>query len=103
MPGKRGRLLQKLYRLLQSTSDSAVLQNIYNNRLETVKISDIIRPGKDEYFGRFYVVIKVNLREKNYECIYSNNHDVYEQVKTAESYDDFIKNMQKNIFVKQTG
>ena len=67
------------------------LQNIYNNRLETVKISDIIRPGKDEYFGRFYVVIKVNLREKNYECIYSNNHDVYEQVKTAESYDDFIK------------
>ena len=67
------------------------LQNIYNNRLESVKISDIIRPGKDEYFGRFYVVIKVNLREKNYECIYSNNHDVYEQVKTAESYDDFIK------------
>ena len=67
------------------------LQNIYNNRLESVKISDIIRPGKDEYFGRFYVVIKVNLREKNYECIYSHNHDVYEQVKTAESYDDFIK------------
>ena len=67
------------------------LQNIYNNRLESVKISDIIRPGKDEYFGRFYVVIKVNLREKNYECIYSHNHDVYEQVKAAESYDDFIK------------
>ena len=67
------------------------LQNIYNNRLESVKISDIIRPGKDEYFGRFYVVIKVNLREKDYECIYSHNHDVYEQVKTAESYDDFIK------------
>ena len=67
------------------------LQNIYNNRLESVKISDIIRLGKDEYFGRFYVVIKVNLREKNYECIYSHNHDVYEQVKTAESYDDFIK------------
>ena len=67
------------------------LQNIYNNRLESVKISDIIRLGKDEYFGRFYVVIKVNLREKNYECIYSHNYDVYEQVKTAESYDDFIK------------
>ena len=48
------------------------LQNIYNNRLESVKISDIIRPGKDEYLGKF-------------------NHDVYEQVKTAESYDDFIK------------
>ena len=67
------------------------LQNIYNNRLESVKISDIIRPGKDEYLGRFYVIIKVNLREKDYECIYSHNHDVYEQVKTAESYDDFIK------------
>ena len=67
------------------------LQNIYNNRLESVKISDIIRPGKDEYLGKFYVIIKVNLREKDYECIYSHNHDVYEQVKTAESYDDFIK------------
>ena len=29
------------------------LQNTYNNRLENVKISDIIQPGKDEYFGRF--------------------------------------------------
>ena len=67
------------------------LQNIYNNRLESVKISDIIRSGKDEYLGKFYVIIKVNLREKDYECIYSHNHDVYEQVKTAESYDDFIK------------
>ncbi|WP_243112128.1 RrF2 family transcriptional regulator [Dorea sp. OM07-5] len=67
------------------------LQNIYNNRLESVKISDIIRPGKDEYLGKFYVIIKVNLREKDYECIYSHNHDVYEQVKIAESYDDFIK------------
>ena len=67
------------------------LQNIYNNRLESVKISDIIRPGKDEYLGKFYVIIKVNLREKDYECIYSHNYDVYEQVKTAESYDDFIK------------
>ena len=67
------------------------LQNIYNNLLESVKISDIIRPGKDEYLGKFYVIIKVNLREKDYECIYSHNHDVYEQVKTAESYDDFIK------------
>ena len=71
------------------------LQNIYNNRLESVKISDIIRPGKDEYLGKFYVIIKVNLREKDYECIYSHNHDVYEQVKTAESYDDFIKKYAK--------
>ena len=39
------------------------LQNTYNNRLENVKISDIIRPGKDEYFGRFYIILKVNLAE----------------------------------------
>lgn len=68
------------------------LQNTCNNRLENVKISDIICPGKDEYFGRFYVVIKVNLKEKSYDCIYSHNHDVYEEVKTAGSYDEFIKN-----------
>lgn len=49
------------------------LQNTYNNRLENVKISDIIRPGKDEYFGRFYIILKVNLAENSYECIYSHN------------------------------
>ena len=47
------------------------LQNTYNNSLENVKISDIIQPGKDEYFGRFYVVIKLNLKDQTYECIYS--------------------------------
>ena len=67
------------------------LQNTFNNRLENVMISDIIHPGKDEYFGRFYVILKVDLKNDSYECIYSHNHDVYEQVKTAESYDDFIK------------
>lgn len=67
------------------------LQNTYNNRLESVKISDIICPGQDEYFGRFYVVVKVNLREQSYECIYSHNHDVYEEVKTADTYDEFIE------------
>ena len=61
------------------------LQNIYNNRLESVKISDIIRPGKDEYLGKFYVIIKVNLREKDYECIYSHNHDDFIK-KYAEKY-----------------
>ena len=43
------------------------LQNTYNNRLENVKISDIIQPGKDEYFGCFYVVIKLNLKDQTYE------------------------------------
>ena len=36
------------------------------------EISDIIQPGKDEYFGRFYVVIKLNLKDQTYECIYSH-------------------------------
>ena len=44
------------------------LQNTYNNRLENVKISDIIQPGKDEYFGRFYVAIKLNLKDQTYIC-----------------------------------
>ena len=67
------------------------LQNIYNNRLENVKISDIIRPGKDEYFGRFYIILKVNLAENSYECIYSHNRGIYDDVKTAGTYDDFLK------------
>ena len=45
------------------------------------------------------MIIKVNLREKDYECIYSHNHDVYEQVKTAESYDDFIKKICGKIYL----
>lgn len=76
------------------------LQNTCNNRLESVKISDIISPGKDEYFGRFYVVIKVDLKEKNYDCIYSHNHDVYEEVKKAGSYDEFIQNYAESYICK---
>ena len=48
------------------------LQNTFNNRLENVMISDIIHPGKDEYFGRFYVILKVDLKNDSYECIYSH-------------------------------
>lgn len=67
------------------------LQNIYNNRLENVKISDIIRPGKDEYFGRFYIIIKVDLKGNSYECIYSHEQDIYDEVKSAVTYDEFLK------------
>lgn len=67
------------------------LQNNYNNRLENVKISDIIRPGKDEYYGRFYVVIKVNLEKKSCECIYSHKHDVYEEVNKIATYDEVVE------------
>ena len=42
----------KIHKILLS------LQNTYNNKLESVKVSDVIRPGEDEYFGRFYVVLK---------------------------------------------
>ena len=48
------------------------LQNTYNNKLESVKVSDVIRPGEDEYFGRFYVVLKLNLKEKKLRvCIFT--------------------------------
>lgn len=67
------------------------LQNTYNNRLENVKISDIIQPGKDEYFGRFYVVIKLNLKDQTYECIYSHVHEVYDKVSDSATYDEFIR------------
>lgn len=55
------------------------VQNTFNNKLENIKVSDLIRPGKDEYFGRFYVVLKVNLKKNSYECVYSHNQDVYDQ------------------------
>ena len=67
------------------------LQNTYNNSLENVKISDIIQPGKDEYFGRFYVVIKLNLKDQTYECIYSHVHEVYDKVSASASYGEFVK------------
>ena len=66
------------------------LQNTYNNKLESVKVSDVIRPGEDEYFGRFYVVLKLNLKEKSYECVYSHIREVYEKVRKTKSYEEFI-------------
>ena len=66
------------------------LQNTYNNKLESVKVSDVIRPGEDEYFGRFYVVLKLNLKDKSYECVYSHIREVYEKVRNTESYEEFI-------------
>ena len=74
----------KIHKILLS------LQNTYNNKLESVKVSDVIRPGEDEYFGRFYVVLKLNLKEKSYECVYSHIREVYEKVKNTESYEEFI-------------
>ena len=74
----------KIHKILLS------LQNTYNNKLESVKVSDVIRPGEDEYFGRFYVVLKLNLKEKSYECVYSHIRDVYEKVRKTESYEEFI-------------
>lgn len=32
-------------------------------------------------FGRFYVVLKLNLKTNVYECIYSHNQEVYEIAK----------------------
>lgn len=74
----------KIHKILLS------LQNTYNNKLESVKVSDVIRPGEDEYFGRFYVVLKLNLKEKSYECVYSHIREVYEKVGKTKSYEEFI-------------
>ena len=74
----------KIHKILLS------LQNTYNNKSESVKVSDVIRPGEDEYFGRFYVVLKLNLKKKSYECVYSHIREVYEKVRKAESYEEFI-------------
>ena len=74
----------KIHKILLS------LQNTYNNKLESVKVSDVIRPGEDEYFGRFYVVLKLNLKEKSYECVYSHIREVYEKVRKTKSYEEFI-------------
>ena len=74
----------KIHKILLS------LQNTYNNKLESVKVSDVIRPGEDEYFGRFYVVLKLNLKKKSYECVYSHIREVYEKVRKTESYEEFI-------------
>ena len=74
----------KIHKILLS------LQNTYNNKLASVKVSDVIRPGEDEYFGRFYVVLKLNLKEKSYECVYSHIREVYEKVRKTKSYEEFI-------------
>lgn len=66
------------------------LQSTCNNRLENIMISDIIHQGRDEYFGRFYVVMKVDLNEKTYECVYSHSREIYEQVARTASYEAFI-------------
>lgn len=76
------------------------LQNTCSNKLESVKVSDVIHPGKDEYFGRFYVVLKLNLEKKSYECIYSHIQDVYEEVRKTESYEEFISRyIEKYVYV----
>ena len=67
------------------------LQNTYTNRMESVRISDIIQPGKDEHFDRFYVVIKVNLSKKSFECIYSHDHEVQKEIAAVESYDELLE------------
>ena len=37
-------------------------------------------------FGRFYVVLKLNLKTNGYECIYSHNQEVYEIAKKIQKY-----------------
>ena len=39
----------------------------------------------------FYVVIKLNLKDQTYECIYSHVHEVYDKVSASASYGEFVK------------
>jgi len=55
-------------------------------------VSDIISSGKDDYFGRFYVVMKVDLDENSYECIYSHSREVSREIPENGLYGDFVKN-----------
>ena len=46
--------------------------------------------GKEEHFEPSYAVIKVNLSDKSYECLYSRHHSVYQGIKKAETYDECL-------------
>lgn len=67
------------------------LQNTLNNRLENVRISDIVKPGRDEYFGRFYVILKVNLQDDTYKCIYSHCKEVEIEMEEQQKYTMFVQ------------
>ena len=54
------------------------VQETYQDSLQNVKVADIIRPEKEEHFEPSYAVIKVNLSDKSYECLYSRHHSVYQ-------------------------
>ena len=45
----------------------------------------------NEDFGRFYVVLKLDLKKNSYECIYSHDQEVYGIVRKTEDYDTFIQ------------
>lgn len=58
--------------------------------MQQITATDPLERNEDR-FGEFYVVLKLGLKEKSYECVYSHKHAVYEEVKKAESYDEFMK------------
>lgn len=66
------------------------VQETYQDSLQNVKVADIIRPEKEEHFEPSYAVIKVNLSDKSYECLYSRHHSVYQGIKKAETYDECL-------------
>lgn len=68
------------------------IQNTFNNRLENVTISDIVKTGKDESYGRFYVILKIDLENNSYECIYSHCKEIKNEIKASKNYTNFIEN-----------
>lgn len=37
-----------------------------------------------------YIILKVDLQHKKYDCVYSQDHAIYEEVEKTRSYDTFI-------------
>lgn len=63
---------------------------LINQSLDRAKILNFIKSEDEKDFGQFYVVLKLNLKKKDYECVYSHIQDVYKEVKETESYEEFI-------------
>ncbi len=48
------------------------LQNTYNNKLESVKVSDVIRPGRRLIFWKILCCIKTELKGKKLRvCVFT--------------------------------
>lgn len=61
---------------------------LINQSLDRAKRLNFIKSEDEKDFGQFYVVLKLNLKKKDYECVYSHIQDVYKEVKAKISRRD---------------